>query len=416
MIAVIGGGISGLATARELTARGQDVTVLEAADRPGGVIATLHCGGRVLDLGPQRARLTPPLRRMVEALGLEDELRIAPDLPLFIYTEGRLRRVPTDLATLLTTDLIAWPDRLRALLEPFTHGVRADENAADFFRRKFGPRTYRRAIAPLFGGLYASDPADMRARHALASVLVSLRAEGSLLRALLRGSRTRDRAPACSFEGGLQTLTDALARSLGDQLRLGTPVREIRREGRGFRLVVDDGEIPADRVVLACPSPAAARMMSTLDGELAERLGRLRLNLLATVHMESDARLGVMGYQVALDEDLATHGVTSQHDLFERTGMYTAFMGGAGRTDVSKRSDDDLAALAVAEFQHVTGAPACALGVHRTAIPAWDSSWDALDGLDLPDGLEICANWWDRPGITGRITDAGRVARALGGE
>lgn len=414
MIAVVGGGISGLAVGHYLAAAGIDVAVLEGSARPGGVIATTRCGDRVLDLGPQRARLTPPLHQLVESLGLGDQLRTAPDLPLFIYTDGRLRRVPMDLGTVLTTDLIAWPDRLRALLEPFTRGIRPDENAAGFFTRKFGRRTYRRAIAPLFGGLYASDPAEMRARHALASMLTTLRVDGSLLRALLRGARSQTRFPACSFGDGMQALPDALALALGDRLRLESPVQEIHRDGCGFRLVLDDREIPADRVVFACPSDAAGRILSTLDAETGARLARLRSNRLTTVHMESDAELGAMGYQVALDADMGTHGVTSQHDLFGRSRLYTAFLGGAGRGDIVTLADAEVAALATTEFERITGATARALVVHRTAIPAWDTSWDATDALELPRGVEICASWRDRPGITGRLLDARRVARRLG--
>lgn len=416
MIAVVGGGISGLTVGHYLAAAGRDVTVLEATARPGGVIATRRCGDRVLDTGPQRTRLTPPFRRLVDTLGLADQLRTAPVLPLFIYTDGRLRLVPTDLASVLTTDLLAWPDRLRALLEPFTPGIQHDESAADFFTRKFGPRTYRRAIAPLFGGLYASDPADMRARHALASMLSTLGVEGSLLRALFRGARSRTQPPACSFHDGLQTLTDALARTLGDRLRLQAPVREIHSDGTRFRVVLEDDEVVADRIVLACPSATAAAILATLDPDAASRLARLRLNRIATVHLESDARLGAMGYQVAPDEGLATHGVTSQHDLFGRTGVYTAFLGGTGRPDTAALPDPDLSDLAAAEFERVTGAAARPVAVHRTSIPAWDTTWDALDHLALPPGIHICANWTDRPGITGRLIDASRLTRQLGAD
>lgn len=409
MIAVVGGGISGLATGYYLAAAGMDVTVLEATTRAGGVIGSVQCRGRVLDLGPQRARLTPPIRQLVDALDLSDQLLTAPDLPLFIHADGRLRRVPTDLATVLSTDLIAWPDRLRILLEPFTRGIRAHENAADYFTRKFGRRTYRRAIAPLFGGLYASDPADMRARHALASILTALGVDGSLLRALVRG-RSHPRAPACSFRDGMETLTRGLESALGDRLWLESPVHDIQRVRGGFRLHLDDQAIRADRVVLTCPSAAAARMLATLDPESAARLRSLRVNALATVHMESDAAIGAMGYQVALDERLATHGVTSQHDLFGRSRLYTAFMGGAGRGGIELLPDPAVAELATAEFESVTGFAARALVVHRTAIPAWDTSWDAIDALHLPDGIDVCASWRNRPGITGRLLDARRVA------
>ncbi|MDX1675040.1 MAG: FAD-dependent oxidoreductase, partial [Longimicrobiales bacterium] len=211
MIAVVGGGISGLALGHALDRSGAAVTILEAGSRPGGVIATVCDDGRVLDLGPQRTRLTPPLRALVGQLELDDDLVTAPPLPLYIFVDGRLREAPVTPGAALTTDLITWPDRFRILFEPLTSGLRHDESAAEFFTRKFGERAYRRVIAPLFGGLFASDPADMRARHALASILSTLRIEGSLLRATLRGWRARSDAPTCTFRNGLQTLTDALA-------------------------------------------------------------------------------------------------------------------------------------------------------------------------------------------------------------
>jgi oxygen-dependent protoporphyrinogen oxidase len=425
VIAVVGGGISGLALGYRLAAAGAGVTVFEAAPRPGGVIESRPCGDRVLELGPQRTRLTPPLRRLAGELGLTDDIVTAPRLPLLIYTDGRLRRAPTDVRSVLTTDLISWPDRLRALLEPLTPGMRPAETAADFFTRKFGRRTYERVIAPLFGGLFASDPADMHARHALASMLSTLRVEGSLLRAMGRGLRAGSTAPACSFSAGLQALTDALAGALGDRLRLATPVHAVRRTAapdnpggrsggaRRFVLETDDGTSTADAVVLACPSAAAARILEPLDPDAAGRLARLRFNRLATVHLESDARLGAMGYQVVLDEARATHGVTSRHDLFGETGLYTAFMGGSRRPDVAELEDGRLGELAAAEFRDMTGAEARVIHVHRTGIPAWDASWSALDDFALPDGVHACAGWADRPGITGRLVHAERLAARL---
>lgn len=413
MIVVVGGGISGLAVAHGLAAAGVDVMVVEASSEPGGVITTMRCGERLLETGPQRTRLTPPLGRLVQDLGLARRLRIAPNLPHHIYVEGGLRRVPTDLRTLLTTDLVGWPQRVRALLEPFTAGIRPGETAEDFFVRKFGRGTYSRALAPLFGGLYASDPAEMRARDALASILASLRVDGSLLRVMLRALATPRAAPACTFDGGLRTLTDTLANALGDRLRLDSPVREIVRDDRGFRVLLDDDELAADGIVLACPSAAAARILALQHPEAAERLARLRLNRIVTVHLESGAELASSGYQIALGEGFATHGVTSRHDLFGETGLYTAFLGGAHRPDVAELPEDRVADLAAAEFEAVTGASARVLAVSHTGIPAWDTSWEALEGLMLPPGIAICANWHARAGITGRLIDARRVVSTM---
>jgi protoporphyrinogen/coproporphyrinogen III oxidase len=416
MIAVIGGGISGLAVGRSLQRAGAEFVVLEASSTTGGVVGTVRVGGQVLELGPQRTRLTAPVRALVAELGLEDRLVTAPDLPLYIYCDGRLREVPLDLRGALTTDLIGWRDRARALLEPFTAPLADHETAADFFTRKFGRRTYDRVIAPLFGGLYASDPADMPARHTLAPALRSMGVRGSLLAAAVRGARGSGRAPACTFDGGLQVLTDALARQLGDRVRTSTPVHAIDRRGGQLHLVTEDDELVADRVVLACPADTAARLVAGWDADTARRLAALHYHPLAVVHLLADAQLHGHGYQVALDERIATHGVAWNHAMFGRTGLYTAFLGGAGRPDVAALSDDALGDTAALEFMDVTGFPARPIHVHRTRMPAWDTSWNGLQALALDPRVQLCANWWGRPGITGRLLAADRLATALAAE
>lgn len=418
MIAVVGGGLSGLATGHALARAGAEFVVLEAMSRPGGVIGSVEVEGRVLELGPQRARLTGPFRQLVASLGLEDELLTAGELPLYIWHDGALRQAPLDLRTALTTDLLGWRDRARVLLEPFTPGLRDHETAGEFFTRKLGRRAYERVIAPLFGGLYGSDPADMPARHALAGTLRRLRVRRSLLRAMIRGARSSGAAPPCSFRGGLQVMTDALADALGDRFRLATPVRSIemgeRRAGTGrFRLVLEDDELAADHVVLACPAGAAAALLREMAPDAAARIERLRYNPLALVHLLSEADLKGLGYQVPFGAGTATRGVTWNQAMFHRPGLYTAFLGGAHRRDVPDLADDDLGALAAREFREMTGHEARPIHVSRTWMPAWDRTWDALDGLRLPDGVSVCTSWADRPGILGRLADAERVADRL---
>lgn len=412
-IVVVGAGISGLALGYHLKEAGIDFLIFEAGEQAGGVIATRRCGGRILELGPQRTRLTPSLLGLVESLGLTDALITAPELPLHIYASGKLRQVPFDVRALLTTDLITWADRVRALAEPLTAGLSPYESSADFFIRKFGRRTYRRVFGPLFGDLYGSDPADMPARHALASYLNTFRVEGSLLLAILRGLRCTGRRPACSFRGGMQTMTDALARHIGDRICLSQAVDAVHRDGSNYRVVAGEHEVVTSHVVITCPAPAAGRVLANVSSDLSQRLGNLKYNPLAVVHLESDAALKGMGYQVTLDSGLATRGVTCNEALFGRPGIYTAFLGGSTHAAVPDLPDDELGALAMAEFEEVTGASAGVIAVHRTCMPAWDGSWNGLDGISLPDGISVCANWRGRAGIAGRLIEAAAMAPQL---
>jgi len=413
VIAIVGAGIGGLAVGHFLDGAGSEYVLLEASDHAGGMVGSTVVDGVILERGPQRARLTPPLRRLVDRLGLADALVLAPELPLYMRVNGRFEAVPFSARDALRTGVIGRPEQLRVLLEPLLPGLRAGETAGDFFERKFGRSTYRRLVAPLFGGLFASDPADMPARHCLAPILAALGVRRSLLLALVRGARGRSAAPACSFQGGLQVLVDALAEERGERLRRCAPVRELRREGSRVRVVVDGGDVLADHVVLTCPADRAATLVRPLDPEAARRMGWLRYNPLAVVHLASNADFRALGYHLPLDDGHATWGVTANHAVFGREGLYTAFLGGAKLPAIHRMTDADVAERAVDEFQSIMGEPARAIAVDRARMPAWDRSWDGITGLRLPAGVHACASWNGRPGLTGRLMAAERLASVL---
>jgi protoporphyrinogen/coproporphyrinogen III oxidase len=414
MIAIVGAGITGLALAHELARRGADFVVLEAAERPGGVVRSGRVEGHLLDWGPQRTRLVGPVRALVAELGLEEEVVTAPaGLPLFVYHGGKLRRVPFSAAEFLRTDLLGAGAKLRVLLEPLTGGPRGGERVAEFFTRKLGRGAYLHVLGPLYGGLYASDPADMEVELSLAHVLREFGIGRSLLLPLLRRGGSIDPPPAASFREGMQALPEALYRRHRERVRLGWPVRGLLRTQGGYRVLGEGGEVEAREVVVTAAPGAAARVLAGVAPEASERIRGLTCNPLAVVHLHAATELRGLGYQVSLAEPLATRGVTFNDSLFGRTGVYTAYLGGAKRPEVVEWSDLRIAETAVREFRDVTGCDARPLAVARERMPAWDVSWRALRGLVLPQGIHLAANWESRPGIPGRLAQAGRLAERL---
>ena len=131
------------------------------------------------------------------------------------------------------------------------------------------------------------------------------------------------------------------------------------------------------------------------------------------MYLHADARLRGLGYQVALDEPLITRGVTYNDALFDRRGVYTAFLGGAKHRHVAEMTAEELGPLAVDEFRRVTGADARVITVVKQWMPAWDRSWSAIEDLELPAGLHVHASWRDRPGLPGRLAASRRLADAL---
>jgi oxygen-dependent protoporphyrinogen oxidase len=410
----VGAGLTGLALAHELARRGVDHVVLEAADRPGGVIRSSRVEGRVLESGPQRGRMTADLSALVGELGIAREVVYAPEgLSLFVYADGALREVSFSAWSVLAGDLLTWRGKLRLALEPFTAGPRDDERVATLLTRKLGREAYERLVGPLYGGLYASDPANMVVGLSLGHVLREFGVRRSFLLPLLRRGGSIGAPQACSFVEGMQTLTDALHAAHAGAIRLGTPVRGLARSGNGWTLELDGGAVVADVVILTCDARAAAGLLAGAAPDVAERVQRLVYNPLGVVHLHAETDLRGLGYQVGLGEDLATRGVTWNDSLFGREGVYTAYLGGAKNPAVVEEPDEWLGQLAADEFRRVTGCAARVLAVARERMPAWDVSWHALEGLEIPPGIQIAANWMSRPGIPGRLAEARRLAERL---
>jgi protoporphyrinogen/coproporphyrinogen III oxidase len=416
VIVIIGGGLTGLACAFHLRRLGVPHLLVESRDRPGGVIRSGRVDGHLLEWGPQRARLTAPMRELVDALGLTDEVVTAPPgLPLYVYRGGRLRRVPFSFPDFLRTDVIGWRGKLRLLAEPLSAAADDEESVADFFTRKIGLEAYENLVGPLYGGLYASDPAKMLVGLSLGHVLREFGVGRSMLLPLARRGGRIDPPDACTFREGMQTLPDALHAHDRENIRLSTRARAVRRAGDGFEVELDGETVAARQVVITAEAPRTAEVIRPVAPDAADRVSRLVYNPLVVVHLHAVTDLVGLGYQVSFAERLITRGVTFNDSLFGRRGVYTAYLGGAKAPQVMEWEDERLAETAIREFREATGHEARAISVERERMPAWDRSWAALRGIQVPPGLHLAANWESRPGMPGRLLQARRLAEQLAG-
>ncbi|MEQ9399304.1 MAG: protoporphyrinogen oxidase [Longimicrobiales bacterium] len=414
MIAVVGGGITGLALGWHLERLGMEYAVFEAQPRVGGVVRTGTVDGHVLDRGPQRLRLTPAMAGLVADLGLSDRMITAPDgLRLHVYRGGRLHPVPTSAIELLRTTALSPAARLRLLVEPLTRGVEPGEHVAEYFERKVGREVYRTLVAPLYGGLYGTDPASMDVEVALLPLLRRLGVRRSLLMRFLRGTRGPG-APAVSFRDGMEELPRALARALPGRVHTGSPVRSLARRGAGWRLDVGGAAIDARVVVVTTPPAPTGRLLTDAAPELGAAASRLRTNCIGVVHLHARTELQGLGFQVSHQEaDRTLRGVTFNDALFGRTGVYTAYLGAGTDGPAGGPDDDALASTAVSRFRACTGYESRPLAVARAWMPAWDRTWRGLHDVPMPPGLHVAANWWSRPGLAGRLAEAESLARRL---
>jgi oxygen-dependent protoporphyrinogen oxidase len=414
-VGIVGGGIGGLALHHHLRERGVDSVVFEADSEPGGVISSRTVGGHVVEDGPQRTRLSPPVASLVESLGIGEEPLEAADAPLFVYRDGSLRQVPFSVREGISTDLLSLRGKLRMLLEPLTGPPRDDESVEEGVARMLGEEAARYLVGPLYGGIYGTDPDEMPMGHSLGRALEKRGVDRSLLVAAVRASRRTETPPAVTFQNGLQTLPEALHDRHRDAVRLDTPAETVRAAPDGYEVVTSEGSAAVDEVVLTTPADVTADLLAAVAPESADALEGLAYNPMAVVHLDAVAPVEAAGFQVQYEEPLRTLGVTCNGVLFDRGHRHTAYLGGGHQPGFVDRATEEIRATAEREFAEVTGVEASAVDVQRLrrGMPAYDTSWDALETVALPAGVYLCANYAARAGLPGRIHEARELAAAM---
>ncbi len=421
-VGVVGAGISGLTLVDALAGRDIDVVAVEARDEPGGIVRSQRIDGRVVELGPQRLRLTPGIEAFVDNLGLRDSLRTGDDdQPLYIYHDDALRVAPLSVREAITTDLLSPAGKLRLLAEPLTAPAKPGETVDEFLVRRFGRQAARRYMGPLYSGLYGTDPREMLHEYSLGRALDNAGVGRSLLWWVLkRVVAGREAPPICTFDDGLGALTDALYEAHSDVIELDTAATEIRSQDEkddagGYELVTDAGSEIVDEVVVTTPAPTAAELVAPVDSDLAATVADFRYNPITMVFLDSALDREGIGALVPPDGDLPISGSTWNASFLDRDGVFTCYVDPNSDPEMTERSDEALGDLAADAFEELTGAAATPLGVHRwePGMPAYDGSWTAMDDLNPPEGLHFCTNFVGRPGIPGRIRSAKRIAREI---
>jgi protoporphyrinogen/coproporphyrinogen III oxidase len=444
-VLVIGGGISGLACAYRLRQAGIPVRALEAGSRPGGVIATKEQDGFRFELGPQSFLSTETLIRMIDALGLKDQLlRADSHAPRYILMKGRLVAAPLAPPSLLTTALLSAGTKWRIATEILrrSHPPADDESIAAFVRRKFGDEMLRRLVAPFVSGVYAGDPERLSMRAAFPKVHELEMQYGSVLRGAMksRPAKGAPRAGLCSFRDGMESLPRAIAARLGDSLLLETRVAAIRHgKANGkpwFEVDVTRHSHPetlaANAVVIATPTNIASQILRGLSEKFAPLFSQIEYAPVAVVSAcyrreQMQRPPGGFGFLVPRDEKLRVLGTVFNSALFagrapDGMDCLTSFAGGATDPQLGELTDDALTETICADVAGVlgiTGKPV-ATNVHRypRALPQYNLGHtqivNSLESLatGVP-GLFLAGNYLSGPSIGSCIERADRTADSV---
>lgn len=325
-VAIVGGGITGLATAFALQERAAEAglplrcTVIEAARDWGGKIVTHRVGDLLIEAGPDSFLSQKPWGlELCAKLGLSDHVvnTNEQNKQTFVYSRGRLRElpeglvmiVPTKLGPVLRSGLLSWPGLVRMALDLVLPARRSDEDEslASFFRRRLGREAFERLIEPLMAGIYAGDAEQMSLRATFPRFAELERRHGGLIRGILAARQAAGRAGVQSGQARTMfvTLRDGLGELIrglvtriekgGATLACEQRVEAIRvRSGKPglwtYDVLIEGGSaVSADALVLATPAFISADLVRPLSPSAAEWLARIPYASTATVSLAYDA-------------------------------------------------------------------------------------------------------------------------------
>ena len=383
--AIVGGGITGLAAATWLRRDHgvDDVVVLEASDRAGGKVRTELDAGYTLEWGPQGfLDNAPDTLELAHLSGLGDALVRADEAAAdrFILRGGRLRRVATSPLAFMASDILPVAGRLRLLGEPFARRrPDHDETVFDFARRRIGGRAAEVLVDAMVTGVFAGDSRQLSLAATFPRMAAMEAEHGSLTRAMFAKMREARRAGKKSggpsgpggtlttFENGMEQLPERLAERLGECLRLEQPVRALRREGSGFILTTEAGELAAESVILTLPADGTARLLAGPAPAAVAPLEGIPTVPIAVVMLGyEDARVfdrpvHGFGFLVPRGEEPGLLGTLYCHDIFPGQAPSGSFflrvmVGGARSPEAAALDDDALLAQVRDALGRVLGA------------------------------------------------------------
>ncbi len=390
-VAIVGGGISGLAAAFELEQRRRggaqvEYVLYEASANLGGVLRTEHVDGCVVEAGPDSFVTEKPWAAdLCRELGIGEQLIGSNDADrktyilvrgrLVVMPDGLMFMVPTKILPTGLSPLFSWKTKLRMMQELF-HPPRAvdhDESVAEFVERHYGAEMVDRLADPLLSGVYGGEAAHLSVRAVLPRFAEMERTHGSLGKAMLAARRKVGNGPKrpppplfSSLRNGMQSLAVTLAgRLTGSSMVTGATVQALQQEAGGWVVSAGLQSDHFDAVIVALPALAAAQVLRMAGAELSAELAAIQYTSSITVGLgyDGEVRRGLppgFGFLVPRSEGKRLLAATFVHNKFphrapEDRALLRCFFGGANAENVWTLGDEKIIAIVREELQQILG-------------------------------------------------------------
>ena len=390
-VVIVGGGISGLATANYLEKEARQLgialhtTVVEKAPQLGGKIATQRQAGFIFEGGPESfVTRKPEAWDLCHELGLADRL-VGTTRPgkNYVLHNGRPAIVPSGPGSFLSTPLLSASGKLRLLKEPFVapRTEPTDESLGSFLRRRLGDEMVENIVQPAIGSVYLGNVDKMSVQVSFGRFAEMEQEHGSVVKgmfALMKEKRAERKAsgeprpakkPAfATLQGGLMEMIDALAEQLEGEILLDTAVTNLHHDlttPKPYALSLSNGRtLYADLVVLATPTFVMADLLDGLvETAVTDQLYNIPYNPVTTVNLAFNRTeiddpfdgFGVVVPEAESSQLLAIEGMSAKfpHRAPADQFVLRAFVGGQKHPELANLSEAELISLVRLELEQI---------------------------------------------------------------
>ncbi|OAB44842.1 protoporphyrinogen oxidase [Paenibacillus glacialis] len=391
-VVVIGGGITGLSTAYYLQKNIQhnnldvNIVLVEASDRLGGKIRTLHDGEFTMESGAdsivtRKTNVAP----LIEELGFQDEVVYNATGISYIYTEGKLKQIPKDsvfgiplsIESLAKTELISAEGKVEALKDLYTPNdtFTKDDSVGDFLEAFFGKELVEKQISPVLSGVYSGNLDDLTIASTLPYLIDYKNEYGSIIQGLSANKakfQGNGDKKFMSFKGGVSALIDEMEHHLSEaEIIKGIQAERVEKLGDQYRVTLVNGRtLDADMIVLGTMHSTAQALLQ--DESLNEDFNQLFNSSLISVYLgfdipDSQLPADGTGFITANSDDVKCNACTWTSRKWEHTSEKQRLLvrlfyksSGTHYDTLIKLSEEELVKVALQDIQislGITGQP-----------------------------------------------------------
>jgi len=400
-IAIIGGGISGLAVLHYLKQRfgdSADITLFEREALVGGTVRSFKKDSCLFEWGPNGFLDNQPATlQLIKELALTGQLIEANSSShrRYIQIKEDLHAVPAGPLDLISTPLLPLKDKCSLITGLFKKNISTDLSIYDYVSQRFSSTIAESLIDPFISGVYAGD---IKRLH-MASAFPKLKRNGFKKNRML------------SFKGGMTEIIEALNKRYKKNIQTNTEI--------------SSDQIKAGIIIVATPAYAAAKIVESLNPALGRLLDQIPYAPVAVAGLlfkkESFKKMpDGFGYLIPSKANKDVLGVLIESNVYANRAsddhvMMRVMLGGAHHPAIINDNEEQIIAKAIKEIDSVYGLIANpietfvkqwpkAIPQYEINYPKWRQS--VSEECAKTPALYLCANYLDGVSFNDCINNA----------